>query len=127
MVYFTSLSRKIAALLVWTNGACAFVPATVPIYESHTPTPSTSKKRHERQHLTLPETVLFGERSDTNNYLRGGIVELMGDEADQGYYEDDTIAFEDFETLRLNLINSAMEAKKARTAEKNKANNIPIV
>jgi len=55
------------------------------------------------------------------------LLSCIADEADQGYYEDDTISFEDFETLRQNLINTAMEAKKARTMEENKANNIPIV
>ena len=36
------------------------------------------------------------------------LLSVMPDEVDQGYYKDDTMLFEDFETLQLNLINSAM-------------------
>ena len=36
------------------------------------------------------------------------LLSVVLDEVDQGYYKDDTILFEDFETLQLNLINSAM-------------------
>lgn len=71
----------------------------------------------------IPESFLA--RSQLNSLLdemvkvRGGSlifeVELLmvrDDEADQGYYEDDSMTPEDFNTLRMNLQNSAMQSRQ---------------